>query len=472
MGSDWSLLTLGELGTLKNGANFGSSDYGKDHPVVSVKSLFRGRFAVTEELDAIKSGVLKNIDNFLLKKDDILFARSSLKRSGSGQCAIVGNHQAGTIFSGFTIRFRTSEGIAVLPLYLLYNFQSPQSREQFARIATGTTISNLSQSNLASVTINLPPLWEQKAIAHILGTLDDKIELNRQTNQTLEAMAQALFKSWFVDFDPVIDNALAAGKPIPEALQPRAQQRAQQQQNAAANGQQANPNQNIHSHFPDEFTYTEQLGWIPKGWNVKRSEEVATVTIGKTPPRKLQECFSELADGNWPWVSIKDLGSSGMFANTSSEYLTPEAVEQYNVKIVPTNTILLSFKLTVGRVAIASCEVTTNEAIAHFYNLSDGVNHQYLYQYLRCFDYNSLGSTSSIATAVNSKTVKAMPILIPSGLATQQFANATEGWFTKIMSIENETMTLTKLRNTLLPKLISGELRIPDAEKLVAEAGL
>ena len=104
--------------------------------------------------------------------------------------------------------------------------------------------------------------YEQKAIAHILGTLDDKIELNRQMNATLEAMAQALFKSWFVDFDPVIDNALAAGNSIPEPLQAKAEVR-------AALGDQRKPlPEAIQKQFPSRFVFSEEMGWIPEGWEV------------------------------------------------------------------------------------------------------------------------------------------------------------------------------------------------------------
>ena len=207
MGSEWQQVKLGKLGSFKNGANFNKHDYGSDFPVASVKNLFRGRFVTTDGLDALKSSVIRRIDDYLLKKDDILFARSSVKRSGAGQAAIVNEIPRNCIFSGFTIRFRAYESSNVFPLYLLYLFKTPEYREMFTRIATGTTISNLSQAVLSNIDITLPSLNYQFQIAHILGSLDDRIELNRRMNETLEAMAQALFKSWFVDFDPVIDNA-------------------------------------------------------------------------------------------------------------------------------------------------------------------------------------------------------------------------------------------------------------------------
>lgn len=133
---------------------------------------------------------------------------------------------------------------------------------------TGTTIKHLTGKAIAELPIPLPPLSEQKAIAHILGTLDDKIELNRRMNATLEGMAQALFKSWFVDFDPVIDNALAAGNPIPDELAPRAEVRRQALAKGTANREAAKP-------FPAAFHETESMGWIPEGWKTGKIIDLA-----------------------------------------------------------------------------------------------------------------------------------------------------------------------------------------------------
>ncbi len=160
--------------------------------------------------------------------------------------------------------------------------------------------------------------------------------------------------------------------------------------------------------FPSTFVYNETLGkWIPEGWKVKKAEEVADISIGKTPPRKETEWFEENdSESNFTWVSIKNMGSCGVFISDSDEYLITEAVDKFNVKKIPADTVLLSFKLTVGRVAITTKELCTNEAIAHFTNPKYGLMSSYLYNYLKRFDYENLGSTSSIATAVNSKIIK------------------------------------------------------------------
>lgn len=131
--------------------------------------------------------------------------------------------------------------------------------------------------SLDHVLVPVPPLAEQRAIAHVLGTLDDKIELNRRMNETLEAMARALFKSWFVDFDPVIDNALAAGNPIHGALTEKAARR-----KTLSDKRQPLP-ELIRRLFPDRFVDSE-LGPIPEGWGVGNMGDHFCITMGQSPP--------------------------------------------------------------------------------------------------------------------------------------------------------------------------------------------
>ena len=162
----------------------------------------------------------------------------------------------------------------------------------------------------------------------------------------------------------------------------------------------------------------------------KQADEIANITIGKTPPRSNRECFTYNED-DIKWLSISDLGKCGMYAWNTSEKLTEDSVNKYNVKVIPENTIVLSFKLTIGRIAITANEMATNEAIAHF-NLLDNDMIYYLYFYLKNFDYSKLGNTSSIATAVNSKIIKAMPIGIPNKHSVLEFNNTVRPLFEKI----------------------------------------
>lgn len=298
--------------------------------------------------------------------------------------------------------------------YLYYNIFSKKFIDYVNSIHTGSAIPHISQKQIEDYKILLPDLEMQRRIASILSSLDRKIELNNKINADLEEMAQAIFKNWFVDFEP-----FKGGK------------------------------------FVDS-----ELGMIPEGWKVGRADDFYQINIGKTPPRKENKWFST-NPADKIWVSIANMGNSGIFISDSSEYLTKEAVDRHNIIMVPRNTILLSFKLTVGRVAIADKELTTNEAIARFI-LSDDKYMEYLYLYLKNFDYNSLGSTSSIATAVNSKTIKGMQMLQPSDKIIDAFHIQVNPIFEKIRSLTKENSRLSLLRDTLLPRLMSGELEVPE----------
>ena len=299
--------------------------------------------------------------------------------------------------------------------FLSYYIKSALFQSVLKSIVVGSAIPTLSQKNLANLIINVPKeVAYQRRIAFILSSLDRKIELNNKINADLEEMAQAIFKNWFVDFEP----------------------------------------------FKDGKFVDSELGMIPEGWKVGRADDFYQINIGKTPPRKEHKWFST-NPADKIWVSIANMGNSGIFISDSSEYLTKEAVDSYNIIMVPRNTILLSFKLTVGRVAIADKELTTNEAIARFI-LSDDKYMEYLYLYLKNFDYNSLGSTSSIATAVNSKTIKGMQMLQPSDKIIDAFHIQVNPIFEKIRSLTKENSRLSLLRDTLLPRLMSGEIEVPE----------
>ncbi|MDP3332372.1 MAG: restriction endonuclease subunit S [Methylococcaceae bacterium] len=332
----------------------------------------------------------------------------------------------------------------IVPRFLLYAIQSPEVQHEISwSEGTGSTVSNIRIPVLQSIKIPLIPLKEQTEIATLLGALDDRITLLRETNATLEAIAQALFKSWFVDFDPV--HAKQQGR-APEGMD---------EATAAL--------------FPDSFEESE-LGLVPRGWRARIMDEVSVVGIGKTPPRKEPQWFSE-STNDVRWVSIRDMGISGAFISQTSEYLTAESIERFNVRQVPNNTALLSFKMTIGRVALTDGEMTTNEAIAHFkLDNQSPLTSEFIYLHLKQFDYSSLSSTSSIADAVNSKTVKAIPILVPDAAILLAFQKVAGSVFGRIKLIQQQAQTLTTLRDTLLPRLISGQLRLPEAEAQLEEA--
>lgn len=327
--------------------------------------------------------------------------------------------------------------------------------------AVGSATKFLTKRILDDYEINLPDLDTQNYIARALWGLENKIQLNSQINQTLEQIAQALFKSWFVDFDPVrakvqalsdglsLEQAeLAAMQAIsgktPEELTALSQTQPERYAELAETAKA----------FPCEMVEVDGVE-VPKGWEYKPADELFDIGIGKTPPRKETEWFSTNPD-DMQWISIKDMGNSGVFITESSEFLTNQAVDKFNIRKIPENTVLLSFKLTIGRVSITTCETTTNEAIAHF-KITDKsfLTTEYLYLFFQQFDFNSLGSTSSIATAVNSKTIKGIEILIPNEELIKAFQMKISNIFAQIKNLTMENKNLVKTRDLLLPKLLN-----------------
>ena len=382
-------------------------------------------------IDANQSFELRNVE---VKENDVLL---NITGDSVARCcqvaadvlpARVNQHVA-------IIRPETKALDASFLRYVLVSYEY-QSR-LLALASAGATRPALTKSMIEELEVPLPPLAEQKAIAGVLGALDDKIELNRRMNATLESMARALFQSWFVDFDPV--RAKLDGRK-PDGMD---------EETAAL--------------FPDSFQDSE-LGQIPHGWEVRTADEISVVGIGKTPPRKEHQWFSE-NPADIPWMSIRDLGEAGVFISKTSEFLRPEAVETFRVRRIPDGTVVLSFKLTMGRVAITDGEMLSNEAIAHFrLKPETPFGSAYLFCYLKGFSYDQLGNTSSIATAINSDMVRGIKVVLPSKGVAAAFEGAVAPMFTQMKNNQNQSCTLATIRDTLLPKLLSGELSVAERE--------
>ena len=345
---------------------------------------------------------LNNSSTKLLQKDDIIISA----RGTVGEMAMIPYPMA---FNQSCFGIRGNEKIDNTYLYYLLKTKIRDLKKQ----ANGAVFDTITISTFNNIVCDIPELNIQKKIAAQLSEIDDKIAVNRRICENLEAQAQALFKHWFIDFAP----------------------------------------------FKNGKFVESELGMIPEGWRVGRAEDFYTINIGKTPPRAERQWFSESRENNKIWISISDMGGCGAFISDSKEYLTPEAQSKFNIVMVPVGTVLLSFKLTLGRVAIADAELTTNEAIARFF-LPSFDYREYTYLYLKQFKYGRLGSTSSIATAVNSKIIKAMPFLMPPKEVIMYFSNIAGKLFDEIKNLNQESTRLSTIRDTLLPKLMSGQIKV------------
>ena len=364
---------------------------------------------ITDDPDGVnwlKIGDVKETDKYFTH------ANERIKRSGipktrevrAGDLILSNSMSFGrafiTLIDGYIhdgwLRLRCDERI-ISKEYLYYFLISSEAQNQFKAVATGSVVNNLKADTVRETKIAVPSLAIQEKIVAILRSIDEKIVINEQINDNLEQQAMALYRQMFVE------NNNDARREC-------------------------------------------------------RADEYFDISIGKTPPRKEAQWFS-MNPTDCIWVSISDMGRCGMYIADSSEYLTHESVDKFNIKVVPDNTILLSFKLTVGRVAITDGAMVTNEAIAHFKTDKPEIN-EYLYCYLKDFNYQTMGSTSSIATAVNSKIIKAMPFVIPTDAELVSFHSATAPMFEMIKTRQRENTRLAELRDSLLPKLMSGEIDV------------
>ena len=298
----------------------------------------------------------------------------------------------------------------IIPRFLYYTMLNGNFYLKADAAAVGAAQRTISLTALRNMEIEIPSIEIQNRIAKILSAYDDLIENNQKQIKLLEEAAQRLYKEWFVDL-----------------------------------------------RFPG-YEDTPIIDGLPEGWKKDRADHFFNITIGKTPPRAEKQWFIDSSSGI-PWVSISDMGNSGAFVLETNEGITNEAVEKHNMKVVPAGTIFVSFKLTVGRVAIATTDMCTNEAIAHFY-IQDDLQRAYTYYYLKYFEYDTLGNTSSISKAVNSKIIKGMPFIMPDEPTITKFSEYVEPI---LNAIENKQITCAKLkeaRDRLLPKLMSGEIEV------------
>lgn len=397
----WLETTLGKIAKVQTGP-FGSQLKNEQYitggtPVITVEHIedFRIKdFNYPSVTDEDK----KRLSKYLLKTGDIVFTRvGSVDLS-----AYVTEKQDGWMFSSRMLSVRPYN--EVNSKYLSYYFRQQIYRNYILKIAVGATMPSINTGILKELPVSFPPMEEQKSIAIILSSFDDKIELLQSQNKTLEEMAQTLFAEWFGKYD--VDEDL------------------------------------------------------PEGWRVGKLGDEFDITIGRTPPRIEQHWFSKISTGK-KWISIKDIGNSGTYIYNTSEYLTDEAIIKFNIPIIPKNTTILSFKMTVGKLTITTEEMLSNEAIAHLKIKKDStISSEFIYLYLQKLDFNALGSTSSIVTAINSTMIKAIEFLIPTKSIVEKFDELIKPLFNKIMLNTKQIQTLTKTRDELLPRLMNGEVRV------------
>jgi type I restriction enzyme, S subunit len=316
--------------------------------------------------------------------------------------------------------------------FLLYYYLGPEFQDVIReRTIHGSTVDRLALIEFPKFPLRLPPLAEQKVIASVLGTLDDKIELNRRMNATLEAMARALFQSWFVDFDPV--RAKLDGRP-PAGLDPAT---------AAL--------------FPDSFQDSE-AGHIPKGWTIQPVGEVVDCVGGGTPSTAEPKYWE---GGTHHWTTPKDFSSlQAPILFDTDRKLTHAGIAKISSGLLPAGTLLLSSRAPVGYLAIAAMPVAINQGFIAL-KCNDRASNFFMLNWCQTnmaeIESRATGTTFAEISKQNFRPIRV--VLSPKELMAA-FTARVAPFYAQITANLHQSRTLVTVRDTLLPKLLSDGIRV------------
>lgn len=424
--TDWQLRTLEEVVDFSNGLNFSEKNDGVGLKIVRVKDFGNRHFVDWTELSEINPTGLKISEKVYLEPDDIVIVRSNGNKDLVGRSMIYAGPARTTAFAGFCIRARVRKSQA-LPKFVHYWLRSPATREKLSREGGGTGIQNVSQGLLKMQGIALPSLAEQERISGTLAALDDKIELNRWMSATLEEMARALYRSWFVDFDPV--HARALGQP-PAHMDPTT---------AAL--------------FPNSFG----VDGLPEGWEMRSIYDFARVQYGAAFKSSM---FNNKNDGR-PLVRIRDL------KNHFAGVYTTEAHKKEHL-IQPADTVV---GMDGDFTAYSWCNepALMNQRVCSFLP-KEADNRSFVrHGIMPLLKSEEEAAVATTVIHLGKKDIDKFLLPDPGSEILKAFSLIVEPLTDRFVRLGRESITLAALRDTLLPRLMSGELRIREAEKQVEE---
>lgn len=426
----WTSFTLADLGVLRNGVNFNQGQEGLGLPVIKVKD-FQDRVLVPKEgLDELNPNAMSISELMLIQPGDTLIIRSNGNGDMVGRCLYVDATQRPTTFSGFCIRFRPNPDV-IHPRFASYLLRSSICRDPWVAYGSGTGIQNINQDIIGRTKVEIPDLGIQATIAGLLGVIDDKLELNRKMNRTLEEMAQGLFRSWFIDFDPVVANS-EDRRPIgvPKAIAPM---------------------------FPDHFEDSE-LGPIPQGWKVARVGSEFRIVMGQSPPGKT---YNDQGIGLPFYQGRTDFTfrypSRRIYCSAATRFAEP-------------GDTLVSVRAPVGDINLASESCSIGRGVAAVRHISGAGSYTYycMNGLREAFDvYNGEGT---LFGAINRPGFDGILFVCPPPSLIQAFEKVAFRLDQLIESNEKESRVLKNLRDTMIDPLLSGELSLSEAKGLIEKA--
>lgn len=467
MGSEWKTTKLLEHYELRSGLSKPAKDFGSGYPFLTFKDVFYNYFTPDKLGDLVQSND-KERENCSVKRGDVFLTRTSETMHELGMSSVALKDYENATFNGFCKRLRPTQQSELLPEYVGYYLRSSIFRQAMLAFSTMSTRASLNNEMIGRLEISYPPKMEQVKIATILKNIDDKITLNRQINQTLEQMAQTLFKSWFVDFDPVIDNALDVGffeqdLAFSEELLRRVEAR-----KAVRESDNFKPlSEDIRRLYPNAFEECAEPalglgGWIPSEWQVGNLSEITSILSG------FAFKSNEFQDTGFGVIKIKNIGNDKSVDICDIQRIDISLAEKAKRFSLKDGDLLMAMTgATVGKFGFLVTEnqepYYLNQRVAKFEPIDD--HSAYLYCTLnREFTEFYIVNTAqgSAQPNISAKDILAMPLITAPKSLRELFNDKTNSSFQKIIQMRKQNIILESFRDTLLPKLISGELSLSD----------
>ena len=345
--------------------------------------------------------------------------------------------------------------------YLKFALQSQPMQEQLHGRASGSTVTGIKQSELRKLQLTFPALAEQQRVACVLGSLDDKINLNRSINQTLEAMAQAIFKSWFVDFDPIKAKiaAIQDGRDPLRAAMSAISGKTDAELDSVA------PKQYEHlaataTRFPEEMEESE-FGEIPKTWVCGALGDICSFTAGSAFKPEHQGS----TEGDYPFIKVSDMNLAGneVFIQSANNYVSKDQRSEMKVKLHPLGATVfakIGVALTSNRRRLLTTPTIIDNNLMSVSPIEGKSGRYFLYSTLSTIDFNTLVSGTALPY-VNVSDLKKISIVRPPLEVVLAFEATVSSMFSMMLTLAAQRSTLTAIRNNLLPKLLSGEVEVP-----------
>ncbi len=429
--SDWRVAPFENFVFFQEGPGIRNWQYvDRGVPFVNIRCLVDGRLdrASMSSVDAHEA--FGKYRHFLLDADDYVVSSSGTL----GRIATVQEDDLPCMLNTSVIRMRPRNE-QLDRRYLKYFLLSSYYQAQIMSFATGSAQLNYGPSHLRQMFIVAPPVAEQRAIASVLGALDDKIEQNRRTARALEQLARAIFRAWFVDFEPV--KAKAAGATaFPSMPQP------------------------VFDALPTRFVESE-IGPVPEGWEVKALSDACTLISGGTPKRSEATYWG----GEVPWYSVKDVPSDGeIWVINTSERITEDGVANSAARIVPKGCTIISARGTVGKLAMAGVPMTFNQSC---YGMMPGDGRSFCQLHLlvqTAVAELQQRTHGSVFDTITRATFDSLLVALPPREAVTSFESEVAPLFDLLLTSLQESSKLAAMRDYLLPKLLSGQVRVEAAD--------